>query len=67
MISAMAFASSVLPTPAGPFDEHRLLQPVGQEHHTGDGRVGEVVGFAETRDHVVDALEPVSHRCVPVS
>ena len=45
----------------GPFDEHRLLQAVGEEHHAGDADVGQVVGLAQPRDHVIDTLETLCH------
>ncbi len=42
-------------------DEHRLLEPVGEEHDAGDAGVGEVVDVAQALDDVVDALETFGH------
>ena len=38
-------------------DEHRLAEPVGEEHHAGDPVVGQVVHVAEPVSHLLHALE----------
>ena len=45
-------------------DQDRLLEPVGEEDHTGDAGVREVVGAAETFGDVVDRFESFSHKRV---
>ena len=61
VIAAAALASSVLPTPAGPFDEHRLAEPVGEVHDAGDARVGEIVDAAQALQDVGNGVEALGH------
>src|SRR3954447_2857729 len=51
----------------GTFDEHRLLQPVGEVHDAGDAFVGEVVDLAQALANLGDRLEAVIHRPTVVS
>ena len=45
-----------------PLDEHRLAEPVGQEHHAGDAVVGQVGHVVQLLAHGGDGVEALSVR-----
>ena len=61
VVAAMALASSVLPTPAGPSTSTGFCEPVGEVHDPGDVGVGEVVDAAQALDDLVHRLESIGH------
>ena len=47
----------------GTLDQDRLAEPVGEERHSGDSVVGQVVDALQAISHLLDTVEAVRNLC----